>query len=124
MRSPGSMDTLIGLGVSRVLTSGGRPSHLEGVETLAALVERAHRAAHRHGRRPARRGQPTSRYPRGQSQRSASRVGCQCDGPWCVASAPRDRSEIAWQCVDVRHIAGIVGLVRAFERVVASSISR
>ena len=36
-----ALDTLITLEVDRVLTSGGRPSALEGVETLAKLVDRA-----------------------------------------------------------------------------------
>jgi copper homeostasis protein len=36
-----SLDTLIALGVDRVLTSGGRPSALERIETLAKLVHRA-----------------------------------------------------------------------------------
>lgn len=37
----GALDTLIALGVDRVLTSGGRRSAMEGVETLAKLVDRA-----------------------------------------------------------------------------------
>jgi copper homeostasis protein len=36
-----ALDTLIALGVERVLTSGGRPTAMEGVETLAELVDRA-----------------------------------------------------------------------------------
>ena len=36
-----ALDTLIALGVERVLTSGGRPTALEGIETLAQLVDRA-----------------------------------------------------------------------------------
>jgi copper homeostasis protein len=36
-----ALDTLIALDVDRVLTSGGRPTALEGVETLAKLVDRA-----------------------------------------------------------------------------------
>ncbi len=36
-----ALDTLIGLGVDRVLTSGQEPSVLEGVDLLARLVERA-----------------------------------------------------------------------------------
>ena len=36
-----ALDTLIELGVERVLTSGGRPAALEGVETLAKLVDHA-----------------------------------------------------------------------------------
>ena len=36
-----ALDTLIALGVERVLTSGGRPTAMEGVETLAKLVDRA-----------------------------------------------------------------------------------
>jgi copper homeostasis protein len=36
-----TLDALIALGVDRVLTSGGRPTAREGIETLRALVERA-----------------------------------------------------------------------------------
>jgi copper homeostasis protein len=36
-----AIDSLAGLGVARVLSSGTAPTALEGVETLAALVERA-----------------------------------------------------------------------------------
>jgi copper homeostasis protein len=36
-----ALDTLIALDVDRVLTSGGRPTALEGLETLAKLVDRA-----------------------------------------------------------------------------------
>jgi copper homeostasis protein len=36
-----AIDSLIELGVDRVLTSGGRPTALEGSQTLAGLVERA-----------------------------------------------------------------------------------
>ena len=36
-----ALERLIELGVDRVLTSGGRPTALEGVENLAALVTRA-----------------------------------------------------------------------------------
>jgi copper homeostasis protein len=35
------LDALIVLGVDRVLTSGGRPTALEGIETVAELVQRA-----------------------------------------------------------------------------------
>ena len=36
-----ALDTLIALGVERVLTSGGRPTAFEGIDTLAKLVDRA-----------------------------------------------------------------------------------
>lgn len=36
-----ALDTLIGLGVRRVLTSGGAPTATEGADTLARLVRRA-----------------------------------------------------------------------------------
>ena len=36
-----ALDTLIEMGVERVLTSGGRPTALEGAETLSQLVDRA-----------------------------------------------------------------------------------
>jgi copper homeostasis protein len=36
-----ALDTLIEMGVERVLTSGGRPTALEGVETVWQLVDRA-----------------------------------------------------------------------------------
>ena len=36
-----SLETLIGLGCSRVLTSGGKPTVMEGRETLASLIQQA-----------------------------------------------------------------------------------
>jgi copper homeostasis protein len=36
-----ALDTLVSLGVSRVLTSGGAATAIDGAETLTALVERA-----------------------------------------------------------------------------------
>jgi len=38
---PAALDVLAGLGVARVLTSGGRATALEGADVLASLVERA-----------------------------------------------------------------------------------
>ena len=57
-----ALDTLIALGVDRVLTSGGRPTALEGIENLADLVDRAGRPDRRHGRRPAQHRQPGDRH--------------------------------------------------------------
>lgn len=36
-----ALDTLIGLGVTRVLTSGGKPTVPEGAQTIKAMIERA-----------------------------------------------------------------------------------
>jgi copper homeostasis protein len=36
-----ALETLIALGVDRILTSGGRPTALEGIPMLAALAKRA-----------------------------------------------------------------------------------
>jgi copper homeostasis protein len=112
-----ALDTLIGLGVSRVLTSGGRPSAFEGVETLAALVERAH------GRLIVMAGGrlDAGSLPRVIRQGKVSEVhlgsAVSATAPGALRSAPRDGSEIAWQCVDVRRVAGIVDLVRRLEHV-------
>jgi copper homeostasis protein len=112
-----ALDRLIDLGVSRVLTSGGRSTALEGVETLAALVERAQRRLiiMAGGRLDA------DSLPRVIRQGKVSEVhlgsAVSATAPGAMRSAPRDGSEIAWQCVDVRRVAGIVDLVRGLEHV-------
>ena len=58
-----ALETLIALGVDRVLTSGGRPTALEGVETLANLVDRAGGRIDSHGGRRLGLGQPRNHHP-------------------------------------------------------------
>ena len=58
-----ALETLIDLGVERVLTSGGRPTALEGIETLGAPGRSRRRPDRHHGRRPLEHGQPRKRHP-------------------------------------------------------------
>ena len=57
-----ALESLIELGVERVLTSGGRPTALEGVEMLAALVDRAQGRIVDHGRGRTGRAGSASRF--------------------------------------------------------------
>ncbi len=62
-----ALETLIGLGVDRVLTSGQEATVLEGLPLIAELVRRAGRPDHRHARRRHHRAQCRSHRRRGQA---------------------------------------------------------
>ena len=59
-----ALETLIGLGVDRILTSGQEPSPLEGLELIAELVERA--------------GERVIIMPGGVSERTVGRIVAGC----------------------------------------------
>jgi copper homeostasis protein len=106
-----ALDTLIEMGVERVLTSGGRPTALEGVETLAQLVDRARgRITIMAGGRlhianletVIRRG-PISEVHLGSA---ASRT---IEGP--TLAQPHDGSDISTSQTDAPRVAAIVAFV-------------
>ena len=66
-----ALETLIGLGVDRILTSGQEPSPLEGLELIAELVERA--------------GDRVIIMPGGVSERTVGRIVAGCG----AAGGPR-----------------------------------
>ena len=106
-----ALESLIELGVERVLTSGGRPTALEGVETLAALVERA-------------RGRISIMAGGGLDAVSLARVVREVKvsevhlGSAVMCDAGSDGSDhSSWRRVDVRRVAGIMDVVRGLEDV-------
>jgi copper homeostasis protein len=107
-----ALETLIALGVDRVLTSGGRPTALEGMETLKRLVAQARgrisiltggrlapeileRIIAATGVREVHLGSAVTRYQ-----------------PGSMAVAPRDGSVVAWSGVDADKVRAIVELVK------------
>ena len=112
-----ALDTLMGLGVDRVLTSGGRPTALEGVESVATLVKYADgRLAIMAGGRL-----DAGSLPRVIRQGKVSEVhlGSAVSEtiPGAMTLMPRYGSDASRQCVDARRVAGIVALVRGLEQV-------
>ncbi len=67
-----ALDILIALGVERVLTSGGRPTALEGIETTRETGRSRRREDRHHGRRPTQRKQPGNRHSTKPGQRGPS----------------------------------------------------
>jgi copper homeostasis protein len=107
-----ALDTLIALGVGRVLTSGGRPTALEGVETLADLVDRARNriAVMAGGRINTANLAAVIRQSRVGDVHLGSAASRLID-----ATAPaltRDGSENSWNHTDTQRVAAIVALVQ------------
>ena len=106
-----ALDTLIALGVDRVLTSGGRPSALEGIDTLKRLVDRARgRIAILAGGRLSADNLPTILARTGVREvhlgSAASRAL-----PGSMTTAPHDGSDVSWSGVDSDTVRRIVELV-------------
>ena len=107
-----ALETLIALGVDRVLTSGCRPSALEGAETLAGLVARAEgRIAILAGGRLSLRN---VREVIGRTGVREVHLGSAASRSWTspMTHAPADGSDTSWNGVDpalVREIVEAVG---------------
>lgn len=107
-----ALDTLIALGIDRVLTSGGRPTALEGIEALANLVDRA---ADRitimaGGRLSTGNLETVIRQSRVRDVHLGSAASRTIESP--MRSTPRDGSETSWNQTDASRVAAIVGLVQ------------
>jgi copper homeostasis protein len=103
-----SLDTLIALGVDRVLTSGGCPTALEGVETLRRLLDQSRgRIAILAGGRLSPENLPTILAGTGVREvhlgSAASRTMA---GSMTVA--PRDGSDTTWNGIDADSVRNIV----------------
>jgi copper homeostasis protein len=110
-----ALDTLIALGIDRVLTSGGRPTALEGVEALAALVDHAHgRLAVMAGGRLDAAGLACVIR---QGKVDEVHLGSAVSETISAAMIPMlgDGSDASWRRVDARRVAEVVTLVRELE---------
>jgi copper homeostasis protein len=118
-----ALDTLIAVGIDRVLTSGGQSTVLEGVEALAALVDRAHRrlAIMAGGRLDAASLAQVIRHGEVDEVHLGSAVSETIPG--ATPPVPGNGSHASWQRVDARRVASIVALVRGLESGRDQSIS-
>jgi copper homeostasis protein len=108
---PEALDGLIELGVDRVLSSGGRPTALEGVETLGALVARAK------GRLVVMAGGQLDRSSLAQvvrrgNVREVHLGSAVCETTAGAMNASHKSSETSWSRVDAGRVAEIVSLLR------------
>ncbi len=110
-----ALDTLIALGIDRILTSGGCPTALQGVNALATLVDRARGrlAIMAGGRLNAAGLARVIRQGKVNEVHLGSAVGETIPGGICPM--PGDGSDASWQRVDARRVAEIVALVRGLE---------
>jgi copper homeostasis protein len=106
-----ALETLIALGVDRVLTSGGRPTALEGMDTLKRLVALARgRISILAGGQLAADNLETIIVATGVREvHLGSAVTRSMPGSMTIA--PRDCSEVAWSGVDADKVRAIVTLV-------------
>jgi copper homeostasis protein len=109
---PAALDTLIALGVERVLTSGGPGSAIEGIETLVSLVERARgRIAVMAGGRLAMDNLETIiRQAKVREVHLGSAVRRSTNPP--IAATPHDSAADSWNSVDPARVAAVVKLAR------------
>jgi copper homeostasis protein len=108
-----ALETLIALGVERVLTSGGRPMALEGVETLADLVARAgDQITVMAGGRLSTANLETVI---GRSRVSEVHLGSAASRTIesAMATTSPDGSETSWHGVDPLRVAQVVALVQS-----------
>jgi copper homeostasis protein len=111
-----ALDTLIALGVDRVLTSGGRPTAMQGADVLKKLVDRAS------GRIVILAG---GRIRPGDVEIILTRTGVreihvgsavQRVRKSAMAHAPLDGSDVTWRGVDSEKVTALVELVRRSSR--------
>jgi copper homeostasis protein len=110
-RLPEALDALIELGVDRVLTSGGRPTALEGVENLAALVARAKgQLVVMAGGRIDRSN--LAQVIMGGNVREVHLGSAVCEMTAGAMNTSHKSSDTSWSRVDGRRVAEIVRLLR------------
>ena len=111
-----ALETLIASGVDRVLTSGGRPTALEGLDTLRRLVEQAGgRISILAGGRLSADNLETIIAATGVREvHFGSAVTRTLLGSMTIA--PRDGSEVAWSGVDADKVRAVVALINQRNR--------
>jgi copper homeostasis protein len=111
-----ALDSLIALGVDRVLTSGGITTAVEGIDTLKRLVERSHGRIKIlvGGRLSADNLTTIIAHTRAQEVHFGSAVARTMFGS--TTRAPGDGSEVTWSGVDAGQVRDIVDLVKIHSR--------
>jgi copper homeostasis protein len=106
-----SLDWLIALGVDRVLTSGGQPTALRGVETLSRLVDRAREriAIMAGGQLDLDNIEAVIRESRVDEVHLGSAVSQILPNP--RTTVPIERSAIRWRGTDRARVTAVVTLV-------------
>jgi copper homeostasis protein len=107
-----ALDTLIALGVDRVLTSGGRRTAMEGIDRLRSLVDRAGgRIAILAGGRIAKETVETLLAQTGVREiHLGSAVAGMINS--AMTHPPADESELIWSGVNAEKVMELVDLVR------------
>ena len=108
-----ALDILIALGIERVLTSGSRPTALEGIENLANLVDRAgdQIAVMAGGRLSTSNLENIIRQSRVSEVHLGSAASRTIESS--MHTPPRDGSETAWSSTDQERVMKIVTLVQS-----------
>ena len=111
----GALDLLITLGVNRVLTSGGKMTALEGIETLAHLVRHAHEkiSIMAGGQLSTSNLETVIRQSRVKEVHLGSAASRTIASS--MSSQPGDGSETSWNQTDSQRVAAIIGLVRSLQ---------
>jgi copper homeostasis protein len=111
-----ALEMLVDLGVDHVLTSGGRPTAVEGMKTLKRLVEqsRGRIGILAGGRLSADNLGPiitSTGVPEVHLGSAVSRIM-----PGSMRVAPRDGSDVAWSGVAAEKVCEVVALIRRRNR--------
>jgi copper homeostasis protein len=119
-----ALEMLIALGVDRVLTSGGRPTALEGVETLAKLVDRGRDriVIMAGGQLTVDNLESVIRQSRVREVHLGSAASRGIESP--MRSKPQDGSDTSWTQTEASCVAAIVARVAGTVKVVPSGIGR
>jgi copper homeostasis protein len=111
-----ALDTLIALGVDRVLTSGCRPTAMDGIDTLRKLVDCAggRITILAGGRITAENIEPILSSTGVREIHLGSAVARVMTS--MMTHSPADRSELGWRGVDAEKVRGIIELVGRLSR--------
>jgi copper homeostasis protein len=106
-----ALDALIELGIDRVLTSGGRPTALEGMDTLKRLEAQARgRIGILAGGQISAENLETIMVATGVCEVHLGSAVTRTM-PGAMTIAPHDGSEVAWRGVDAEKVREVVALV-------------
>jgi copper homeostasis protein len=107
-----ALDVLLALGVDRVLTSGGRPTAWEGIDTLAALANRAgDRLAVMAGGQLTAESVATVIRKSGISEVHLGSAASRHMQSGCTDNS-RDNLNMSWDRTDAQRVAAIVAVVQ------------